>query len=212
MKQQLIDMKLAWKLLDIPNPESNEIRGLDMLKIQISQCLKDASLMSEVFDRMLVCAGGIEHLSEDEIMILFTTAPLLGRWKATIELGDVLISRTGNLSELFQQSPMDFSILYEFARVGDFQDCCPGDLIWQQYEIEEQKISLLHVDCTDQSTVAQIESEFANNKTGETWKILPTPASARLVRCGALVQVASFSAVPINLVGPADKQKMELKG
>ena len=220
MRQQLQDMAIAWRLLGDPSlpGEDDDLgedgpRGLDVLRIQVSQNLKDASLIIPVYERMMARKG---DRSDEEVIVLFTIAPLLGRWKDVRTLGAEVRSRLGSL-EQFHEAPMDYSVLYDLAVDSSKAPPAPlptpplSSLQWTQYRILAQRIRLRDVQCADADAVAQLREEFAGSEEDE-WKNVNLQEAARVLRCGAVVQANSFSTVPMTLVGPGDGQRIECKG
>jgi hypothetical protein len=98
-------MQLAWKLLECRPSEPEEQVALDVMRIQVAQCMKDAARMVPIFDRMMA-SQGVSDPSDEVLILLFTMAPLLGRWKHTVELGDKL-ALVHNLHD-FHHAPMDY--------------------------------------------------------------------------------------------------------
>ena len=220
MRTQERDMHVAWQLLTAQHAVTDDATeaGLDSIRIQVSQNLKDARLMLPVFDRMI--ARNVRDMEDSELTLLFTVAPLLGRWAEVRRLGNLLAERIGGLSD-FHNAPIDYEALYELALDSATQPPRPlatpaiSSLQWQQYRILVQRIKLRDVACNDAEAVAQLRDEFgmgATDTSDDGWKSVQLQESSRIIRCGAVVQAASFSAVPITLVGPGDGQRMECKG
>ena len=220
MRSQERDMHVAWQLLTAQHAATDDATeaGLDSIRIQVSQNLKDARLMLPVFERMI--ARNVQQMEDSELTLLFTVAPLLGRWADVRRLGNLLADRIGGLSD-FHNAPIDYEALYELALDNSTQPPRPlptpsvSTLQWQQYRILIQRIRLRDVTCDDADAVAQLRDEFgmgATDTSDDGWKSVQLQESSRIIRCGAVVQAASFSAVPITLVGPGDGQRMECKG
>ena len=218
MRTQERDMHVAWQLLTVQPAASDDATeaGLDSIRIQVSQNLKDARLMLPVFERMI--ARNVAEMEDSELTLLFTVAPLLGRWAEVRRLGDLLAERVGGLSD-FHNAPIDYEALYELALQDGTTTPLPTPamptLQWQQYRILVQRIKLRDVACADAEAVAQLRDEFgmgASDTSDDGWKSVQLQESSRIIRCGAVVQAASFSAVPITLVGPGDGRRMECKG
>ena len=220
MRTQERDMLVAWQLLTAQHAVADDATeaGLDSIRIQVSQNLKDARLMLPVFDRMI--ARNLQDMEDSELTLLFTVAPLLGRWAEVRRVGDLLAERIGGLSD-FHNAPIDYEALYELSVDSTTQPPRPlatppvSSLQWQQYRILVQRIKLRDVACNDAEAVAQLREEFgmgATDTSDDGWKSVQLQESSRIIRCGAVVQAASFSAVPITLVGPGDGQHMECKG
>lgn len=201
-------MQQAWSLLECPSASVDESRALDILRIQVAQCLKDATLMVQVFERMMQRQA--EQLNEEELILLFTTAPLLGRWQQCVQLGDRLSAQL-DLSD-FHGAPMDYQILYELAKVEQAKGNVPiSQLQWTNYMIIGQRIKLRTSECSDQTILDTLEAEFSQNGV-RTWKILSPVDASRMVRCGALAQLRSFSPVPLALVGPMTDTRVYAQG
>ena len=220
MRTQERDMHVAWQLLTANHAVTDDATeaGLDSIRIQVSQNLKDARLMLPVFERMI--ARNVQQMEDSELTLLFTVAPLLGRWAEVRRLGNLLADRIGGLSD-FHNAPIDYEALYELALDSTTQPPrllptpAVSSLQWQQYRILIQRIRLRDVACSDAEAVAQLRDEFgmgATDTSDDGWKSVQLQESSRIIRCGAVVQAASFSAVPITLVGPGDGQRMECKG
>lgn len=200
-------MKQAWQLLDCQSsPEQS--RALDVMRVQVAQCMRDPLLMLPIFERMT--DRPIEELSDEELILLFTTAPLLGRWDQTVALGDRL-SSMHDLTE-FHSAPMDYQILYELAKVERAKGNAPVEqLKWVIYKIVCQRIKLRKAECEDQAMVQSIEEEFSHEGQ-RIWKVMQMSDSLRFVRCGALAQMRSFSPIPLSLVGPASDDRLYVQG
>jgi len=233
MERQMRDMRLAWSLLSGDSPNSaEEQRALDVMRIQVAQCLKDANLMLPIFERMAKqvqeaaastngssassATEGEENSQTDEIVLLFTTAPLLGRWAQTVRFGDLLTQvHHRNLSD-FHSAPMDYGILYDIAKeMMNSNPATPDaplrDLEWRQYRIIAQRIRMVDIDAESDDVRHQLLSEF-EDADGRNWKHLGITPRSRLVRCGALCQLRSFSPVPLALVGPATHDSIVARG
>ena len=222
MRSQLHDMAIAWQLLGdgtpAGGPDEAELgeegrRGLDLIRIQVAQNLKDAGLIVGVFERMLARGG---DRSDEELIVLFTIAPLLGRWREVRALGVQVRERLGSL-EQFHEAPIDYSTLYELAVDPSTSPPSPlptpplSTLQWTQYRILTQRIRLRDVQCADSDAVQQLREEFGGSGVDE-WKSVNLQEAARVIRCGAIVQANSFSTVPMTLVGPGDGRRIECKG
>ena len=139
------------------------------MRIQVAQCLKDATLMLPIFDRMT--SRPIDQFNDEELILLFTTAPLLGRWNQTVQLGDRL-STMHDLSD-FHGAPMDYQILYELAKVEQAKGNVPvKQLQWRNYKITMQRIKLRSAECEDEAVLQSLDREFTYDGV-KTWKILP---------------------------------------
>jgi hypothetical protein len=201
-------MKLAWELLSCPSTSPEQSRALDVMRIQVAQCLKDPRLMLPIFDRMT--ARPVTDFNDEELILLFTTAPLLGRWTQTVQLGDRLATMH-DLSD-FHGAPMDYQILYELAKIEQAKGNVPLEqLQWKNYKIVMQRIKLRSAECADQQVLASLEAEFTLDGA-RNWKTLPVHDALRLVRCGALSQLRSFSPVPLALVGPSSDTRIHAQG
>lgn len=207
------DMPNAWSLLDAPTDNKDETRLFDVLRLQVATNLHDTTKMIPVFDRMAVIH--FDDMTEQELILLFTTAPLLGRWKLTRQLGDRLKkARKSNLSE-FRGGHMDYMQIYELAReeVPNESKYNSEFFEWKQYRITQQRIRLKSV--KGKAEVEQkLREEFADDQDPKqlTWKHVPLSSSSILMRCGALVQLMSCSNVDVTLVGPATDKTILCKG
>lgn len=81
------DMDLAWELLhDIsrsPDVETTLVDEAALLSLDVAQRLQSPTKMLAVFTRLI---GKLEQgivLPDDQLVVAFTTAPLLGRWRDT---------------------------------------------------------------------------------------------------------------------------------
>ena len=218
MRQQLRDMAIAWRLLGDTRAGEEELgddgrRGLDLIRIQIAQNLKDAALILPVFERMMARSG---QRADEELIVLFTIAPLLGRWRDVRSLGAQVNERLGSL-EQFHEAPIDYSTLYDLALDAAQSPPAPlptpplASLQWAQYRIITQRIRLRDVQCADQDAVAQLRDEFGGGG-GDEWKNVNLQEAARghplrRHRAGQLVLH-----VPMTLVGPGDGQRIDCKG
>jgi hypothetical protein len=211
------DMLLAWQLLTV-NYESDpwETRTLDILRIQVAQCLKDGSLMLPLLKRM--ASHDAASWNVEEAMLLFTVAPLLGRWADFLRFGAHLREHFPE-SGVLHMSSMDYDVLQELAaeRVNSPsrpQLAAPeSQLVWRQYQIVSQRIRLVHVAASSDEMRADLETQFTDPETHErTWQVLVTTAASEVVRCGAIAQLKSFSPAGVSLVGPMDEQHMYVRG
>ena len=224
MRKQEQDMAIAWRLLRQQDDadsraaarDDEKSRELDLIRIQVGQNLKLPALLAPVFDRMMQRRG---RRSEEEAIVLFTIAPLLGRWKEVRELGAELIGRMGSLSQ-FHLAPIDYSILYELALASSSPPTplpTPPltSLTWTQYRIVVQRIRLRDVQCADADAVSQLREEFGGGGGEDAdvqWKNVNLQEGSRVIRCGAIVQASSFSTVPMTLVGPGDGRSIHCRG
>jgi hypothetical protein len=212
MRAQHRDMLVAWNLLACADESEWETRTLDILRIQVAQCLKDGALMLPLLERMSSHPPSSWNVEEN--MLLFTVAPLLGRWAATVRFGEHLKRHFPDAGVL-QMSSMDYDVLLELARerartVGD----APIDqLLWRQYQITSQRLRLVDVQSSDPKMIEELESQFTDPETKErSWQALVTTAASEVVRCGAIAQLKSFSPAGVALVGPADSSSMFVRG
>jgi len=210
--QQSTDMLTAWNLLDC-EAQDDEQKAVDLLRLDVAQRLKDYSKMAPVFDSVL--ARGAD-MSYEEIVVAFTTAPLLGRWKATRDLGDRILQVQDSLEDFHRaalQRPdiPDYEVLYQLAEKemanGDAQ---PDSLRWQVSELKTLSIRLLDVKCTDESKMETVRRAFDPESKGQ-WKEIPTRAH-RLLQFGGIAQMLSLSAIPIPMVGPANNERIHVLG
>jgi hypothetical protein len=216
--QQPADMDLAWRLLQVEAETPQDQAALDLVRLQVAQNAKDKELMTTVFDRMMTrLQPNLNSISQDELLVLFTTAPLLGRWKAVRALGDIVIKRQGSLDD-FHHAPLDYQMLYKLAKTAikenNSADTALNQLKWLQYEIVSQKLKLKDISCDDSKAVELLKEQFASSSDGseEGWKPVDVTKQSRIVRCGAILQVASFSTVAMTLVGTMTDEKIIAKG
>lgn len=210
--QQSTDMLTAWNLLDC-EAQDDEQKAVDLLRLDVAQRLKDYSKMAPVFDSVL--ARGAE-MSYEEIVVAFTTAPLLGRWQATRELGDRILQVQDSLEDFHRaalQRPdiPDYEVLYQLAEKEMLNgDAKPDSLRWQVSELKTLSIRLLDVKCTDESKMETVRKAFDPESKGQ-WKEIPTRAH-RLLQFGGIAQMLSLSAIPIPMVGPANNERIHVLG
>jgi hypothetical protein len=214
--QQKEDMEQTWRLLDCDRFSSSEQQASDLLRLDVGQRLKDAKKMAPVFDRVFENP----NISYEEIVVTFTTAPLLGKWRATRELGARIIERQQSLED-FHRAAMhrpdipDYAVLYEMAEAeAKHGDADLESLEWFGADLKDLKIRLNQVRCDDDDKRNEMEHSF-DPQGNRDWKDLPTGGDNnphRLLRFGAIAQMASLSTLPMQIVGPATSSRLRLSG
>jgi len=156
------DMKKAWEILDVEFAQEEEKKAGDLLRLDVAQRLRDGAKLQHMFDKVKQSP----NLKYEELVVLFTTAPLVGRWKETRELGDkiVEISRAQDLSEfhlatLNRKDIPDYSVLYEQA-ADEPTDATLDDIKYAVYEFESLKVRLNNVEANSDQEAAELRSTF----------------------------------------------------
>jgi hypothetical protein len=135
-KEQNKDMLLAWSFLDLSREQQalfdgHVIREIDLIRIDISERLRDASKMLPVYNRLVSrklplpelhlaqTQGGNtddsnpklneeEYLSrymfEEEMLVTISIAPLLGKWSDVLKLGNGLLQCQRDLMDFHMAS------------------------------------------------------------------------------------------------------------
>lgn len=167
-------------------------------------------------------------------MLLYTSAPLLGRWSDCVRFGSLLRSKYPDCDAMHQSSSMDYAELWRMSHEQQKHGDAPSsELLWRDYTIVSQRIRLVAAECANPSILAELEAQFAGDDTtaeaeadananadsscgsvvrSRPWQPLDVLESSELVRCGALAQCKSFSPAGIPLVGPADRQSIWVQG
>ena len=265
MTRQRVDMQTAWELLDLPHEgDAYETRQLDVLRIQVAQCLRDAGRMQQIMNR--ISQTPAEQLNIEEVrgeqsdntirpqptlgallnscqckgrwlascstvhvccccalpqtMLLYTAAPLLGRWDDCVRFGELLRSKFPNSDAIHSSSSMDYAELWRMAHEQRAHgNAKPSEIVWRDYTITNQRIRLLQAQCANPTILAELEAQFSGDdgsgsgaEGGRPWQPLEVGDSSELVRCGALAQCKSFSPAGIPLVGPADSRSIWVAG
>jgi hypothetical protein len=210
MVRQRADMLVAWELLACNEQTMYETRTLDVLRIQVAQCLKDARLMLPLCERM--ASHPPSSLNIEEAMLLYTCAPLLGRWDDTIRFGERLHAHNPD-AEVLHQSSMDYNVLLDLARTERTKGNAPlAQLQWREYKIRSQRLRLLEAKCANDAMRQDLEAQFTSPDGERAWQVLRVTAASEVVRCGAIAQLKSFSPAGVPLVGPADDRSMKVRG
>jgi len=213
MRAQHRDMLLAWQLLSCADENEWEQRTLDILRIQVAQCLKDASLMLPLLKRM--ASHPSDSWNVEEAMLLFTVAPCLGRWADTVRFGEHL-NRHFPEAGVLHMSPasLDYEVLLELARerAAKEGDAPESQLRWSQYQIVSQQLRLVDVQASNAEMVADVEQQFSDPSGERSWQALQTTEASELVRCGAIAQLKSFSPAGGSLAGPIDDHRLYARG
>lgn len=153
-------------------------------------------------------------------MLLYTAAPLLGRWDDCVRFGDLLRSKFPNCDAIHSSSSMDYAELWRMAHTQRAQgNALQSEIVWRDYTITNQRIRLLSAECANPTILAELEAQFSGDdgaaggsSGGRPWQPLEVGDSSELVRCGALAQCKSFSPAGIPLVGPADSHSIWVQG
>jgi len=213
--QQKDDMEQTWRLLDCDRFSLSEQQASDLLRLDVGQRLKDAKKMAPVFDRVFKNPD----ISYEEIVVAFTTAPLLGKWLATRELGARIIARQQSLED-FHRAAMhrpdipDYAVLYEMAEAeAKHGDASLESLEWFSADLKDLEIRLNQVRCDNEDKRNEMEHSF-DPQGNRDWKDLPMGDGNphRLLRFGAIAQMASLSTLPMQIVGPATSSRLRLSG
>ncbi len=99
--------------------------------------------MAPVFDEVM--SHG-DDMSYEEVVVAFTTAPLLGRWAATRALGDRILKVQENLEDfhraaLSRPDIPDYQVLYNLAEEeAKGGDADPSTLHWQVSVMESLEV------------------------------------------------------------------------
>lgn len=211
-------MEVAWSLLNLPLENSYETRQLDVLRIQVAQCLRDGKRMLTLLQRM--SATPQQGWNVEESMLLYTAAPLLGRWDECVRFGDHLRARFPE-AEVLHSSSMDYNELWRMAHEQRHEGNAPLEqLLWKDFRVVSQRIRLVKALCENKQILAELEGQFSstNGSLGpdglpeKPWQALEVGQGSELVRCGALAQCKSFSPAGIPLVGPADDKNIWVRG
>lgn len=204
-------MTMAWALLDISQTglSAEERSAADILQLDVSQRLRSASLMVPVYERLMKRLAS-SSISNEETLVLFTSAPLLGRWQDTRLIGDKILAQQQSLDDFHQaalQRPElpDYSVLYDQAVKRKSPD--QTDISWTTYSIEELRIRLRDVQASDRNKVNEIRSSISPD-----WQLTGVSPESRVFHHGAIGQMTSISEVRISCVGPWDNGSVDLHG
>lgn len=215
---QVPDLRIAWRLLQCLPDQPNEQLAVRLLQLDVGQKLKDHWRMIPVFDSIMQRLAGGENLPSQEVLIAFTTAPLLGRWEAMRKLGRLVGGRKVleelHIAALKTPEIPDYKILFECAedKLEGLTDRAakPEQLRWTEYLIKSLRIKLESVQCSDEMKREDVKRNFQAKI--KTWKIVDVKSDSKMLRLGALNQMLSFSFQPIPMVGPASDTRMHLRG
>jgi hypothetical protein len=233
------DLKLGLKLLS-NLPTTN--KAAQLLKLELIQRSRDYTELANILQNYLshhVSNGG---LSYEEVVLLFTSLPLIGRWEEFLELGSRIIQVQSNLNAFHaaaqtRKDIIDYEIIYSLLHSNlhyfteKFPTQPPDQLHFAQYLITAFKLKFNCVQINDRSN----EGEEENNSNINTESIKRTfdPTgnsgwrdysvnSLDIIRVnGAIAQMISKSSFPISMVGPVHnnctdrktmRQKMLLRG
>jgi len=206
------DYQRAWALLDCRPDSEDNARALDILKMNMGQILSDKEKILPAYSRIL--SRG-DTMSEEEIIVTFTVAPQLGKWQDTVELGNRIIAKEGNLRR-FRPSARhptrpDYQIFWELAReevkAGIFS-LDPAELIWAKHKISGLRYRLRQTECTDESMVAHLRAKYSY----PNWVEVSDISRRKLYRAGGVAHMAAITWASQNLYGPATTRTLKLKG
>jgi hypothetical protein len=214
MKEQEQVMPTCWKMLNFEPSDLEEEKALDLLRLDVATRLKDPKRLVPSFERIM---RRRQALTEEEVVVAFTCAPVLGRWSAMRSLGDRLMTM-GHKLEDFHTASMhrpdipDYEVLYKLAKdEAKSGDARLEDLHWGSLTIESVEIRLRAVECADRAKAERLAREFDPTNSKE-WRVVPLEQGSRLLRVGAMAQMIALSTVPIPMVGPASPTRMRLLG
>mmetsp|Transcript_40696 Transcript_40696/g.65412 ORF Transcript_40696/g.65412 Transcript_40696/m.65412 type:complete len:465 (+) Transcript_40696:202-1596(+) len=215
------DLEIAWKLLQCsPEEGSDEEVAVRLLALKVAKLLKDHQRMLPLFDSILARMKGPDPVVViQEALAAFTTAPYLGRWESTRELGQLCIAngvKLDDLHEMSQENPEipDLQTLFGIAQrkvpgLSD-KDVPPQKIRWTEYLIKGLRIKTRSVECDDEKKKQEVQENFEAEI--DSFREINVPSETKIVRSGAISQMLSFSMDPIPMVGPASDSKMLVRG
>lgn len=134
-----------------------------LLALELSQRLKDMNKLASTYQALLnnptLTQSGepaINQRSDDELLALFMTAPMLGRWADFKSFGEELVRRNGpQVMESFHAAAIDQSIYPDYKLLNDKADqfekilakqsarptTGPSGLMWSKFDVTELILS-----------------------------------------------------------------------
>lgn len=203
-------MNYCWELLNMEGSDQ-EKPAIEMLKMDVAQRLKDPQKLIPIFDQILSRGN---DLGQEELMVLFTMAPQLGKWRIMRQIGDKLIRQFGSLDDFHMMALRrpdipDYEVLFNLA-AEEHATPDPDELAWQTLQIKQLRIRLRDVRCADEAKAQKVRKAFDPDGRG-AWKDIPVENHI-IERVGAFAQMLSLSSVPVPMAGPALNDKMKVMG
>eukprot|EP00823_Brevimastigomonas_motovehiculus_P000753 TRINITY_DN1096_c0_g1_i1.p1 TRINITY_DN1096_c0_g1~~TRINITY_DN1096_c0_g1_i1.p1 ORF type:complete len:449 (-),score=103.38 TRINITY_DN1096_c0_g1_i1:1351-2697(-) len=208
------DWPVCWNLLDFSEEAKQAIaeedkRVLEQFKLDVAIRLEDKSKILSVFDSIYKAGS----LTEDELNILLTVAPNIGKWKAFQDIGRQLIALDEKALEKFhlisitRPEMVDYEHLYNITK--DIEDADFKDICWKTYTQKCVRVRKTSIQCSDEQKKKQLEEE-----SGEGFVEMPLPPEGNKIQVmGAFARTVSLTnLVPVPVTGPFSPSKFHLGG
>jgi hypothetical protein len=219
LKVQDGDMETAWHLLNVSTADSEELADMAFFKLDCAQRLKSPERIAETFDFI---TNNPDGMSPRDMMVCFSAAPLLGRWKDTVRLAAGFAEKQGvSLEQMFTELHYaaldsiqpDLGVLHEFAcaEVDNGNEELPlSDIQWREFDITKLQVKLVDLSADTEELKAHITKNYGSG----SWSPFELDAQRkRIVRCGGYTMMSSHHMpVPVNMVGPSTDKSIKLKG
>jgi len=212
-RDQIVDMEFAWKMLNTEFKSEQLQIASTMFKIEIGQRLESSIKLAHAIDCIPLNTHDIQIQ-----MVIFTAAPLIGRWKQFIDIGKVLpLQAFEQFRQVSQNMPVpDYSILFEIAKEEQAQEFLvpnPSELPWIQYNVSKIRIKFRNLNCEEFiEKQKELLNEIQQNEENIFWEEVPNPNNVHLRRMGAIYQCISFSETPQQLCGIFNKSSINVRG
>merc|ERR1711976_495897 len=150
-------------------------------------------------------------------MVIFTAAPLIGRWKQFVNVGKVLpLQAFEQFKQVAQNMPVpNYSILFEIAkkeRAEEFSTPNPSELPWTQLNVSSIRIKFISLNCGKFIDKQKELLKEIENEENIFWEEIPNPNNIHLRRMGAIYQCISFSETPQQLCGIFRENSIKVRG
>jgi len=202
IKRQKKDSETTWKLLNLGQDkftENAEYKNSLLLRLDIATRLHDAKRLVPCYNELMKFQS---EFQDEEMVVAFTIAPVLGRWKDVFNLGNKLKENNRQPLEVFHQASIarpdipDYEVLYEMSKEEDekFGPHPTDQLIWKNYVAS-----------------AQMKYKSPKPKTGQNND--EDSKKGHVSRNGAIAQLifGGSNSIDLLLVGSATSSRMKFK-
>lgn len=225
------DMNLAWTIGDLSlSPNSNQ-KNVARVLIDIASILKSPSKLSQAYSSLMLTP--LSSLSSVELTQAFTSAPILGKWKDFIQLGQrVQEGESAPSGQLDEESPISMNVFHltsVHGTVPDYYalfnyisenhsslpDSLPSSLSYCTYEVlamkkELRELAKVSIPAEQEKALREALME-EENKFFKTFHVF-SPIIHKIQRQGSMILSKSFSPYPVPIQGRMEEGKMELQG
>jgi hypothetical protein len=223
------DMQKAWELLNFPSNPSLQSQTFNSeiltLQLTVASKLQDKFKLNQAFHQ-LFHTYSVQDLDDEALCTAFNAAPLLGRYKLTLELAQKVFKyhekSIFHLAVLSRPDIVDCTVLSDcsaqiIAELGeDYADASLELVEWEYYDIGHFTYCFRSVSCADATLQRSYEQKYQREQSLRNASKLSrhdfSGSERKIIRSGCIINSFGLFGTTVPIAGFMRRNKLELRG